>query len=87
MRDSPDATDLPRLWCDFNACGWSGEPGDDCFYAFDTVGLEDFAPQAGLRVFAYDYTGNGSEVFGCEAILERFGEGWRLRPASSWRNA
>jgi hypothetical protein len=87
MGDTADAADLPRVWCDFNACGWTGEPGDDCFYAFDRAVLENLGPQPGLRVYAYDFTGDGDEVFGCEAMVERFGEDWRLRPTSGFRNA
>ncbi len=82
MGSSPASTDLPKVWCDFNACGWSGEPGDDCFYSFDRAGLAALSPRPGLRVFAYDYSGDGEEVFGCEATLERLGEGWRLRRAT-----
>jgi hypothetical protein len=74
MGNTPVNTDLARVWCDFNACGWSGEPGDDCFYAFDRAGLESLSPHPGLRVFAYDHSGDGEEVFSCEATLERFGE-------------
>ena len=86
MENTPASTDLPKVHCDFQACGWSGEPGDDCFYSFDEASLEALSPRPGLRVFAYDYSGDGEEMFGCEATVEHFGEGWRLRPASGWRN-
>ena len=85
MESKLASTDLPQLWCDFNACGWTGEPGDNCFYAFDRAGLEALSPRPGLQLFAWDYSGDGDEIFGCEATLERFDEGWRLRPASGWR--
>lgn len=67
---------LPRIWCDFNACGLSGEPGDDCFYVFDMKGL---GPTEGMRLCVYDDDGDG-DVIGCEARLERWGDSWRLRP-------
>ena len=75
MGNTPVNTDLPRVWCDFNECGISGEPGDYCFYSFDRAGLESLPPLPGLRVFAYENLGDGEEMFGCDAILEHFGEG------------
>jgi hypothetical protein len=85
MRATLHSSELPRVHCDFHAQGWTGELEDDCFYVFDLAGLEALDPKPGLRVYAWDYSGHGDEVFGCEAILERFGGGWRLRPASGWR--
>ena len=75
MGNTPVNTDLPRVWCDFNACGWSGEPGTIASMSSITQVLEALSPHPGLPVFAYDYSGDGEEAFGCEAILERFGEG------------
>jgi hypothetical protein len=79
----PNAS-LPRISCDFNACGWSGAPDDDCYYAFDKQAVTALCPVDGMRVFIYDDNGDGS-IIGCEARLERFLDGWRIRPdKSSW---
>ena len=79
----PDAS-LPRVSCDFNALGWSGEADDHCYYAFDQKALATLEPSAGLRLIAFMDEGGG-EVLGCEAVLERFGTSWRVRPdESSW---
>lgn len=45
-------SDFPPLWCDFNACGWSGRPDDNCYYSLDKVRVKEF--KAGDRVFLYD---------------------------------
>ena len=74
----PDPS-LPRLWCDFNAQGWTGVADDSCYYAFDIKGLANLSPHEGMRLFAFDEEGNG-EVIGCEGVLEKFGESWRIRP-------
>ncbi len=74
----PDLS-LPRLWCDFNACGWSGDAGDDCYYAFDKQALATLDPTEGMRVFIYDDDGDGN-VMGCEGLIERHRDSWRIRP-------
>jgi hypothetical protein len=74
----PDMS-LPRLRCDFNACGWSGDAADDCYYAFDKQALATLDPSEGTRVFIYDDDGDGT-VIGCEGLLERYQRDWRIRP-------
>lgn len=36
----------PAVWCDFNACGWSGRPDDDCFYVLDQTRLTQLGAKA-----------------------------------------
>ena len=82
MKPSPPNTSLPKVGCDFNAIGWSGAPDDHCYYVFDQQALP--APREGMRLFAFMDEGDG-EVLGCEAVLERFGTRWRIRPdESTW---
>ncbi len=45
---------FPAVWCDFNACGWSGQSDDDCYYVLDKKRLEELKATAGMRVFLYD---------------------------------
>lgn len=76
---------LPKIWCDFNSAGWSGEDDDECYYNFDQSALAASKPRDGLRVFIFE---KGSEglIMGCEALVESYphpvtGEKkWRLRP-------
>jgi hypothetical protein len=82
--DLPQNDSLPRIWCDFNACGWSGEEGDDCFYAFDRKALNAINPSVGMRVFIYDEDGDNGEIIGCVGQLEQFNSGWRIRPVGEW---
>jgi hypothetical protein len=70
---------LPRLWCDLNAQGWSGEPDDDCYYALDSEQLEALRPVIGMKVFIWDWS-DSEWIVGREASLERFGGVWRARP-------
>ncbi|HEY2081533.1 MAG TPA: hypothetical protein VGI88_02020 [Verrucomicrobiae bacterium] len=78
---------LPKLYCDLNSCGLSGEPDDNCFYALDREQLATMHPTAGMRVFIWDWS--DSELFiGREASLEQFGENWRARPIDEiWHEA
>ena len=78
---------LPKLWCDLNARGFSGEPDDDCFYALHRKQLAALPPAAGLRVFIWDWS--DSELFvGLETLLEQFDDGWRARPVDGiWYEA
>lgn len=79
----PDSS-LPRLWCDFNACGWSGVSGDNCFYVFDKNAFQALPPAEGMRVVLYDDDGDGN-VIGCVGRLEPYDGSWRIRPeADSW---
>jgi hypothetical protein len=73
---------IPHIWCDFNAAGWSGEPGDDCYYVLDKAALHSLPEPEGMRVFIFDYENvDKTEILGCEAILERTTAGWlRARP-------
>lgn len=85
-RKSPTRS-LPRILCDFNSVGWSGEEGDECYYSFDDKALALHRPRAGMRVFIYEPS-RDNLVMGCEAELERFQHPisdkprWRLRPVS-----
>jgi hypothetical protein len=84
MKSTPPDASLPRVLCDFNALGWSGEQDDHCYYAFDQQALAAVAPREGLRLFVFMEEGD-DEVLGCEAVLERFGTSWRVRPdESTW---
>jgi len=82
---SKPASALPRVRCDFNSAGWSGEDGDDCYYSFDEKALARHRPRVGMRVFIFEPS-RDELVMGCEAELERYehpitGEPrWRLRP-------
>jgi hypothetical protein len=82
---SVPARSLPRVVCDFNSVGWSGEDGDECYYGFDEKALARHRPRVGMRVFIYEHS-RESLVMGCEAALERYRHpitdevGWRLRP-------
>ena len=79
---------LPRIRCDFNATGWSGEEGDECYYSFDEKELARHRPRAGMRVFIYENS-RDDLVMGCEAELERYRNVitnelcWRLRPIAN----
>jgi hypothetical protein len=85
MGKSKSSKSLPRIRCDFNSAGWSGEDEDDCYYSFDEQALARARPRAGMRVFIYEDS-REDLVMGCEAELESFehpitGEPrWRLRP-------
>lgn len=82
--EQPDSS-LPKVLCDFNACGWTGAPDDNCYYAFDKQAVEAFHPVEGMRIFAYDDDGNDGEILGCESRLEAFQGSWRIRPDhSNW---
>ena len=78
---------MPRLQCDFNSVGWSGEDDDECLYSFDEKAMAAFRPREGMRFFIYE-PGRDDLVMGCEATLERYRHPitdesrWRLRPVS-----
>jgi hypothetical protein len=75
---------LPRVWCDFNACGWSGEVGDDCYYAFDREAIVTNSVIVGDKLFIWDDDGDGN-VIGCEALAESFDGQLRFRRvANTW---
>ena len=79
------ARTLPRVLCDFNSAGWSGEDNDDCYYSFDEKALSRHRPHAGKRVFIYENS-RDELVMGCEAQLKEYQHpitnetSWRLRP-------
>jgi hypothetical protein len=60
---------FPPLWCDFNACGLSRRPDDDCYYALHPEEVKAFA--VGDRVFLYDddVVDGAPGVVGIEAQL------------------
>jgi hypothetical protein len=76
---------MPRIQCDFNSVGWSGDEGDECYYSFDEKALARHRPRAGMRVFIYEAS-RDDLVMGCEAELEQYQHPitdalrWRLRP-------
>lgn len=86
-RKSPSRS-LPRILCDFNSVGWSGDDDDECYYSFDNKALAAHRPRAGMRVFIYEQS-RGKLVMGCEAELEKYEHPlsnevrWRLRPVSN----
>jgi hypothetical protein len=83
-RKSPTRA-LPRVACDFNSVGWSGEDSDECYYSFDVRALARCHPRAGMRIFIYENS-RDNLVMGCEAELEKYQHPitdetcWRLRP-------
>jgi hypothetical protein len=73
---------VQKIWCDFNACGLSGEDDDFCFYSFDRHVFYELPPESGLRVLIWDYS-DEEEIIAFEATLEPFPDhvtGWRARP-------
>lgn len=72
---------FPRLWCDFNAQGWSGSPDDNCYYILSSEQLALLHPTEGTRVVLYmEDNESGTEIIGCEATLEGYKGSWRARP-------
>jgi hypothetical protein len=77
----PRLQQLPRVWCDFNTIGWSGEPDDSCIYIFDQTILDFIISADKFTVFTFMEDDAANQMItGCEAILERYRDGWRLRP-------
>lgn len=76
---------LPRIRCDFNSAGWSGEDDDDCLYSYDEKALSACRPKEGSRIFIFEDGKNGM-IMGCEAHTEGYThpvtgqKRWRLRP-------
>jgi len=73
-----------HVWCDFNACGWSGTDGDDCYYVF---ALDDLStpPENGMQVLLYDWEDEAkTEVLAQVANLEKTDGGWRARPTGDF---
>ena len=86
MEGSLPSKSIPTIWCDFNACGLSGEEGDNCYYSLHRDKLKELNPEEGLVVFIYDDDlddDNNPEIFGYVATLEKitgFNSDWRARP-------
>jgi hypothetical protein len=75
---------IPLLWCDFNAHGLSGEPGDECYYSLHRDELEKLNPTNGMLVFIYDddlSRDKKPEIMGYIATLEQV----TFRNALHWR--
>src|SRR5262245_35824077 len=79
---------VPIIGCDFNACGWSGQDDDNCYYVLDLAAIARLPQPDGARVFVFDWKDlEEPEVVGCEATLEwvdwtELGcpRGWRAWP-------
>jgi hypothetical protein len=84
-KPKPPHQALPRIRCDFNSVGWSGEEDDECYYSFDEKALAAHRPRDGMRVFIFEDGQNGL-IMGCQAELDTYNHPvtgqskWRLRP-------
>jgi hypothetical protein len=87
-KSNTTSVSLPRVRCDFNSAGWSGEDDDPCYYNFDEAALARAHPRAGMRVFIFEDS-RDELIMGCEAVVESYehlvtGEPrWRLRPVEN----
>src|SRR5688572_3375453 len=79
MKSEPSDHSLPKVQCDFNACGFSGTPTDNCFYVLCLEELGPLQPREGMRIIVWDWS-DFELVLGCEAVLERYEDSWRARP-------
>ncbi len=70
---------LPALWCDFNACGLSGVPGDKYYYNMKSDTLAALTSSDRLQAFGY-MEDSEKEFSGIAIQLERYRDGWRARP-------
>jgi hypothetical protein len=76
---------LPRIRCDFNSVGWSGDEDDDCYYSFDDKALAAHKPRSGMVVFVFE-DGQSGLIMGCQATVETYSHPvtgqpkFRLRP-------
>lgn len=79
---------LSAVWTDFNAKGWSGENDDPCYYVINLQRLHVDEITEGRRFFAYmEENQSSAEIVGCEALLEKYRDGWRARPVeNTWFN-
>jgi hypothetical protein len=76
---------MPKISCDFNACGLSGEPDDKAFYRLNQEQLTEIGPVEGMRVYAY-MDDDPDEVTFCEATLSKSRLGWRAIPIEgTWK--
>lgn len=75
----------PNVWCDFNACGWSGDQADNCYYVLDTSELALVPPLEGTLVLLYDWEDyDQSEVLAQVGRLESSEGQWRARPVGAF---
>lgn len=75
---------LPVLACDFNARGWSEEPGDNCIYVFDSDRHLELNPFPGMKVILH-MESTEQTCIACEGVLEHWQDRWRARPdESTW---
>ncbi len=87
MEGIPPPENIPHIWCDFNACGFSGDNDDNCYYVLLKEKLLELNPIEGTIVFIYedDLSDDGEpEIFGFIAKLEKdpfeCNSKWRARP-------
>jgi hypothetical protein len=82
QKTAPDSK-FPRIYVDFNACGFPGVEGR-CYFAYSEHDLQKIAPKEGMTVCAYMESDELS-VVGCLTRLE-FREGrWLFHElADSW---
>jgi hypothetical protein len=87
-RKKKPITSLPRVRCDFNSAGWSGDDDDPCYYSFDERALARARPRAGMRVFIFEDS-RDDLIMGCEAEVDSYPHPltnerrWRLRPVEN----
>ena len=83
MHDKAPDPKYPRIYVDFNACGWAG--GDDpCYYVYSKSDLQNFVPADGMVVCIYMESDEAS-VVGCLAHMESYKNDWRFRELEgSW---
>lgn len=75
----------PRVWCDFNACGWSGDPDDDCYYVLNSDDLRAACASDGLSVLLFDWDDDTeTQVLARLAQLESYRGRWRARPRAGF---
>ena len=71
----------PAVWCDFNACGWSGNEDDTCFYVLDQKRLVELGSKADDRVFLFmEDSADGRQITGVEGELVDAADGLIARP-------
>lgn len=76
----------PRVWVDFNACGWAieEEPEDSCYYVYFEEDFQKLSPIDGMILCIY-MDDDEVSVVGCLARLERYRDSWRFRKIDdSW---
>ena len=75
----------PRVWCDFNACGWSGAEDDDCYYQLDAADIDAIQRNEGTTVLLYDWEDDEeTEVLVRVGRLEFWQHRLRARPVGGF---